>query len=543
MFPNPQALRCWTAKSPAVLANPSLLFSLCVIRPGSTREKYVLEQLDPPLKERFEVDSDDVLNANSEEDELQSPDIGLLNHKNAACVLSMLKTRYLAGKMYTMADPLLVAINPFKDLGNATKKWIDYYRTAPNIAETEPHVFRVARAALSNLEDYNKSQTIIVSGESGAGKTEATKQVMRYFASNGSGDSRIQEAIMAGNPLLESFGNAKTIRNNNSSRFGRFMQLTLSSEKGILYGAITNFLLEKVRLVSQEPNERSFHVLYQLLKGADDEMKSKYHLRKMEEYVFLTARSGGCFDIDGVDDKKDFEELKQCFAAMELPSENESSVYSILSGVLLIGNTKITPHEMQGVPDAAHVSTESLNILKEAGGLLFVDPTRLAQEVLRKHTKVGNQMLEGPRTFREADMMVKSVAKHVYDKLFGWLVGFLNKRIAPPGGFGVFMGMLDIFGFEVFEHNSLEQLLINITNEHLQKHFIDVVFETETKLYKNEGIPTESLVWTDNVQIMETLCGPRDSVFAIIEDICLGLRASDEVRSELHTALRAQRFA
>ncbi|CDJ58648.1 myosin A, putative [Eimeria maxima] len=523
-----QALRCWTSKSPAVAANPSLLFSLCVIRPGSTSEKYVLEQLDPPSKEMFEVDPDAVLNANSEEDELAASDIGLLSHKNVACVLSMLKTRYLAAKMYTMADPLLVAINPFQDLGNATKEWIDYYRNAPSTAQTEPHVFRVARQALANLEDYNKSQTIIVSGESGAGKTEATKQVMRYFAAASKGNNRIQEAIMAGNPLLEAFGNAKTIRNNNSSRFGRFMQLSLSSESGIQYGAITNFLLEKVRLVSQEPGERSFHVLYQLLKGADDEMRQRLHLRPIDQYTFLTARSGGCFDIEGVDDRSDFQELRESFVSMGLPSEDESTVFSILSGVLLIGNTKVASLEKQGMPDAAHVTGESLAVLKESASLLFVDPDKLAQNILRKQTKVGNQLLEGPRTYREADMMIKSVAKHVYDQLFAWLVRFLNKTIAPPGGFGVYMGMLDIFGFEVFEHNSLEQLLINITNEHLQKHFIDVIFETETKLYKSEGIPTEALVWTDNAEIMDTLCGPRDSVFAIIEDICLGLRASDE---------------
>ena len=517
-----------------MIANPSLLFSLCVIRPGSTREKYVLEQLDPPSREKFEVDPDCVLNANTEEDELAASDIGLLSHKNVACVLSMLKTRYLAGKMYTTADPLLVAINPFQDLGNATKEWMDYYRNAPSLAQTEPHVFRVARAALSNLEDYNRSQTIIVSGESGAGKTEATKQVMRYFAGASKGTNRIQEAIMAGNPLLEAFGNAKTIRNNNSSRFGRFMQLSISSDAGIKHGAITNFLLEKVRLVSQEPGERSFHVLYQLLKGADQEMISKYHLRPINQYVFLTARSGGCFDIEGIDDRQEFQELRQSFVSMGLPAEDESAVFSILSGVLLIGNTKITAQEKQGVPDAAHATGESLGILKEAASLLFVDAEALAHNILRKQTKVGNQLLEGPRTHREADMMIKSVAKHVYDRLFGWLVQFLNKAIAPPSGFNVFMGMLDIFGFEVFEHNSLEQLLINITNEHLQKHFIDIIFENETKLYKSEGIPTETLVWTDNAEIMDTLCGPRDSVFAIIEDICLGLRATDEVRLCVH---------
>ncbi|KAL8453554.1 hypothetical protein Emag_001773 [Eimeria magna] len=497
-----ERMLCWTNKSPTVAANPSLLFTLCVICPGSTRDNYVLEQIEPATKERFEVDPSAVLNANSEQEELLSDDIGLLSHKNVACVLSMLKRRYLAGKMYTMADPLLVAINPFKDLGNATPKWMQYYRSAPNARQTEPHVFRIAKCALANMEDYNKSQTIIVSGESGAGKTEATKQIMRYFASAGHDNNRIQEAIMAGNPLLEAFGNAKTIRNNNSSRFGRFMQLSVSSSRGITNGAISNFLLEKVRLVSQEPNERSFHVLYQLLKGADEDMRTQYHLRRMEEYVFLTERSGGCFDIEGVDDKEEFAELRKSFAAMGLPVEDESSVYSILSGVLLIGNARLSEKEMQGVPDAAFASGDTLGIIKEAAGLLFVDPSSLSHNVLRKQTKVGNQVLEGPRTYREAGMIIKSIAKHVYDRLFTWLVGFLNKTIAPSGGFGNFMGMLDIFGFEVFEQNSLEQLLINITNEHLQKHFIDVVFEIETKLYRSEGIPIEELVWTDNA-----LCG------------------------------------
>ncbi|XP_026193989.1 myosin-B/C [Cyclospora cayetanensis] len=521
-------MQCWTPEGPAVAANPSLLFSRCVICPGSTSDKYILEQINPPSRDVFEVDPSSVFNANSEEDELAMPDIGMLSHKNVACVLSMLKTRYQARKIYTLAEPLLVAINPFEDLGNTTQKWIDYYRTAPNCLETEPHVFRTARQALSNMEEYNRSQTIVVSGESGAGKTEATKQVMRYFAACSTGDNRIQEAIMAGNPLLEAFGNAKTIRNNNSSRFGRFMQLSISSSEGIMHGAISNFLLEKVRLVSQEPNERSFHIFYQLLKGADAGMRQQYHLRNLEDYAFLTARSGGCFDIPGVDDREDFQELRQSFASMGLSQEDESTVFSILSGCLLIGNAKVTSHEMQGVPDAAFVSAESLAAIKEAADLLFVNSSALVEHILQKQTKIGNQVLQGPRTFREADMMIKSVAKHVYDQLFAWLVRFLNKAIAPDGEFGVFMGMLDIFGFEVFEQNSLEQLLINITNEHLQKHFIDIVFEIETKLYQSEGVPTEALVWTDNVRIMETLCGSRDSVFAIIEDTCLGLRATDE---------------
>lgn len=524
-----QRILCWTGESPAVRDNPELLFSLCAITSASTKDTYVLESVDPPTKGTFEVDPSKVLNANTDSNPLKTPDIGLLTHKNVACVLSMLKERYKNGKIYTTADPLLVAVNPFKDLGNATDEWIEYYRDLPDITTAEPHVFKIARVALNNLEEYGNSQTIIVSGESGAGKTEATKHMMRYFAAASTRASRVQDAIMAGNPVLEAFGNAKTIRNNNSSRFGRFMKLEVSTAGGILSGEVTNFLLEKVRVVSQEPQERSFHIFYQLLKGADERMRETYRLRPMKEYKFLTERSGGCFDIKGVDDAQDFVEVRKSFASMNLSTEDESSVFSILSGVLLIGNTKIIAKDIQGVPDGASILPETSGILMESAELLFVDYEELVYRILKKETKVGNNMVEGPRTFREADMIIKSIAKHVYDQLFAWLVRYLNREIAPSKGFSGFIGMLDIFGFEVFELNSFEQLLINITNEHLQKHFIDVIFENETKLYRKEGIPTEALVWTDNMNIMNALCGPHNSVFSVIEDTCLGLRASDEV--------------
>ncbi|PHJ19041.1 myosin e [Cystoisospora suis] len=324
----PKGVKLWTDKAPAVQADPELCFALCLVLPESTDRSLKLRQLEPPpttaqAEQPFEVDLEDAFNANVGLDVSHIPDIGILPHKNCAAVLAFLKERYMMDSIYTTADPLLVAINPFRSLGNTSEKWLTRYHDAPDGDKLEPHVFKVARAALERLSGYQDSQTIIVSGESGAGKTEATKQIMTFFASSKGGgksaqslfftsylckfeasgsrsDQRIQDAVMAANPVLEAFGNAKTVRNNNSSRFGRFMQLQLGDTGGIRFGSVRNFLLEKVRVTSQEPEERSFHVFYQLVKGAPASKRDALGILPIEEYQYLKKNSGGCYECPGV---------------------------------------------------------------------------------------------------------------------------------------------------------------------------------------------------------------------------------------------------
>lgn len=526
-----QNFTVWTADCPAVEKDPSLGFAKCVVVGKSADgTKLVLEQVDPPGTGTFEVLEAEVFNANALLDPAQIDDIGYMPHTNVPCVLSLLKERFMQGLIYTTAVPLLVAVNPFKDLGNATDAWIRKYRDSSKPELLPPHVFKTARTALEDLEGYKKNQAIIVSGESGAGKTEATKQIMRYFASaSGAGDTRVQDTIMAGNPLLEAFGNAKTIRNNNSSRFGRFMMLEVSTDAGIQHGTVSNFLLEKVRVVSQEAQERSYHIFYQLIKGATDEMRRKYRLLSLRDYVYLNAHSGGCYDVPGIDDKKDFADVLASLDAIQVHGETRDSVFSILSGLLLVGNIQVQAQASQGVPDAAFLSPRDLGILEEASQLMRVDEAKLRRTLLVKETRVGAQVIEGLRTKEEAATSICSLSKNVYDKLFDWLVKQLNSLITSPTGISEFIGILDIFGFEVLEVNSLEQALINITNEYLQKHFVDVVFELETKLYQEEGVPTSALEYTDNLALVSTLCGKQESFFALLEDACLGLKSTDEV--------------
>lgn len=527
-----KAFYVWTSRAPAVQADRSLCFARCLVLPGSTATRLRCRQVDPqdPDQAVFEVSASEAYNVNCGIDPLNFPDIGMLPHTNDAAALDFLKQRFLKAQIYTEAKPLLVTINPFKDLKNATDQVIDVYRGAPDVDQLPPHVFTVARTALENLHAVQKSQTIIVSGESGAGKTEATKQIMRYLASGRGGgkDTRIQTAVLAANPVLEAFGNAKTVRNNNSSRFGRFMQLQVAAEGGIQYGSVKNFLLEKSRIVTQAPDERSYHIFYQLLKGADVNEREHWKLRSITSYNYVNNK---CLDVEGVDDKQDWLSVKESLVSMGINADTQKSIFSLVSGVLLLGNVEIAASSREGIPDAAHLTPEASATLRDACQLLFLDLPSVQQELLTKTRHAGGEAVRGPWRCTEAQVLRDSLAKAVFEKLFEWIVGQLNHAIAPINGFKSFLAVLDIFGFETFERNSLEQLLINITNEMLQKNFTDAVFTRETALYQEEGIATAVVIagleWTTNQALIDSLVAPRSSLMAALEDQCLAPGGTD----------------
>lgn len=518
----------WTDISPTLEGNSNSMFVKCVVQQGSTREKLIVVQIDPPGNgSPYEIPATHAWNCNSQTDPMSFGDIGLLNHTNIPCVLDFLKQRYMKNQIYTTAVPLIVAINPYKDLKNTTPEWIRKYRDTKDVTKLPPHVFTCAREALANLHGVNKSQTIIVSGESGAGKTEATKQIMRYFASSKGGnmDLRIQTAIMSANPVLEAFGNAKTIRNNNSSRFGRFMQMTISRDGGIKNGSVVAFLLEKSRILTQDDSERSYHIFYQLLKGADSSLKSKLGLKGINEYTLLNPKST---EVSGVDDKEDFRVVLESLKQMQLSDEQIETIFSILSGILTLGNVKIVEKTEAGLSDAAAIADSDMSTFKKACDLMFLDADKVKKELLIKVTVAGGNAIEGRWNRVDAEVLKSSLCKAMYEKLFLWIIKFLNSKIEPSGGFSTFMGMLDIFGFEVFKNNSLEQLFINITNEMLQKNFVDIVFERESKLYKEEGITTADLQYTSNKPVIDILTDKSRSILSCLEDQCLAPGGTDE---------------
>lgn len=523
-----KGFQIWTDMAPAVKAAPDIMFAKCVVQPGSVKEKLLCIQIEPPgNQDVFEIPQSNAWNCNSQIDPMTYGDIGMLPHSNVPCVLDFLRHRYMNNQIYTTADPLVVAINPFKDLGNTSSSWIEKYRDASDHTKLAPHVFYTSRVALDNLHSIKKSQTIIVSGESGAGKTEATKQMMRYFAAakGGTMDLTIQQAIMAANPVLEAFGNAKTIRNNNSSRFGRFMQLEVGKGGGIKYGFVLAFLLEKSRVLTQDESERSYHIFYQMCKGMPAELRKKYRVRDLAEYKYINPK---CHTAPGIDDKEEYEQVTQSFKSMKIKAEDVDCIWELVSGVLLLGNVVVTGKQEAGVHDAACIEGEAQNIFEEACNLLKIDPVETKNELIIKTTYAGNNRIEGRWSQEDGDMLKSSLAKAIYEKLFMYIIKELNKNIGPPNGFECFMGMLDIFGFEVFKNNSLEQLFINITNEMLQKNFVDIVFERESRLYREEGVSTAVLQYTSNAHVIECLTAKGASVLSTLEDQCLAPGGADE---------------
>ncbi|KAL8425451.1 hypothetical protein Efla_006850 [Eimeria flavescens] len=519
-------LEVWSAAAPAVRKDPDLMFALCTVQLGSTPDKGALLNVIA-LLQLFEVPAAQLFNANTNLDPMSYTDIGTIPHQNIPCVLDFLRIRYLNKVMYTSVEPLIVAVNPFQDLKNGTAEVIAQYRDAADSEKLPPHVFQISRRAVDNLHGLRKSQTIVVSGESGAGKTETTKQLMKYFASARSGnlDTRIQQAIMAANPVLEAFGNAKTVRNNNSSRFGRFMQLDVAKEGGIRHGSIVAFLLEKSRILTQDRDERSYHIFYQMLKGSTPQMRERYKLLDYSKYQFLNPH---CVDAPGVDDIAEFEAVVKAFESMGLKEEQRHTIWSLVSGVLLLGNVKTVGKKEGGVDNAAAIAGESANVLRDACDLLFLDCSRVLTELTIKVTYAGNNKIEGRWTVEDSDMLRGSLAKAMYEKMFLWIIQALNSNIEPKEGFQTFMGLLDIFGFEVFQNNSLEQLFINITNEMLQHTFTDVVFSRESALYKSEGITAKEIEFTSNNDVISVSTDKANSVLSILEDQCLAPGGTDE---------------
>lgn len=522
-----KGLTVWCDMAPAVKKDPGLLYAKCLVLPGSTPQKIKLRQVEPadPEQIMFEAPQQNVYNCNTNIDPLVYPDIGMIPHTNSAAVLDFIHQRFQKGFIYCTADPLLLAVNPFKNLGNATEEVIRQYRDIVDHTKLPPHVFATAREALENLHTVKKSQTIIVSGESGAGKTEATKQVMRYFAAarGGAADLRIQRAVLAGNPVLEAFGNAKTIRNNNSSRFGRFMQLQVGVGGGIEYGYVKNFLLEMSRIVKQEGAERNYHIFYQVLKGLDAAEKNNYKVGAAAGYKCINPAS---LDAPGIDDVADMKEVKESLRSMGLGGAQIQEIFKVVSAVMHLSNVQVGEGSKSGVSDAAKIMNPE--VFKVACDLLQIEPNRAMSGLTDKITTVQGKDIQGVFTKAECEVLINSMGKAVYNSLFNWIVEQLNKGIKPPEGFTLFMGMLDIFGFEVFANNSLEQFFINVTNEMLQKNFVDVVFDRELKLYRSEGISAADLKWTTNAPIIQLLCAKKGSIVTILEDTCLGPAPDDK---------------
>jgi myosin I len=447
--------------------------------------------------------------------EIGVSDLTLLSKVSNEAINDNLKKRFEGAEIYTYIGHVLVSVNPFRDLGIYTDQVLDSYR-GKNRLEVPPHVFAIAEASYYNMKAYKENQTTIISGESGAGKTEAAKRIMQYIANvsgGGSGEiQQIKDMVLATNPLLESFGNAKTLRNNNSSRFGKYLQIHFNGQGEPVGADITNYLLEKTRVVGQITNERNFHIFYQFTKGASQAYRQTFGVQTPETYIY-TSRSK-CMNVDGIDDVADFKETLEAIRTIGLSQDEQDSIFRMLAAVLWTGNLVFKED------DSGYAAVSDQSVVDFLAYLLEVEPKQLVKAItIRVLTPRNGEVIESPANVAQAIATRDALAKAIYNNLFDWIVERVNKSLKARQTTSNTIGILDIYGFEIFEKNSFEQLCINYVNEKLQQIFIQLTLKTEQEEYAREQIKWTPIKYFDNKVVCDLIESTRPAgIFSSMND-------------------------
>eukprot|EP00397_Hematodinium_sp_SG-2012_P000521 GEMP01000522.1.p1 GENE.GEMP01000522.1~~GEMP01000522.1.p1 ORF type:complete len:1700 (+),score=383.46 GEMP01000522.1:143-5242(+) len=492
-------------------------------------------------------------------------DLTQLTHLHEPAVLHSLQMRFDTDKIYTFTGPILIAVNPFKNIhGIYDLETLKSFITT-RVVQQKPHVFSIANSAFRGVCDRQTAQTVLISGESGAGKTETTKFVMKFLALAGAGEegvTQVERQVLESNPLLEAFGNARTLRNDNSSRFGKFIELQFMPVKkqakieegqpGVhnrLCGArIHTYLLERVRITEQQEGERNYHVFYQLCAGAAAfaSEKQEYHfpqiikssaapdekkmiidmkgLRDHSNFRFLNFSS--CYALKDVDDVEQFERTISAMKTIGIqPSEIQNIMYCT-SAVLNLGNSELVAPP--GNSEGSSISAASRKDFDTVAELIGKKPEELESALCHKTIVTREGRLRSPIKIAEACDGRDALARNLYGLMFLRIVARANETIGFLENVSLFVGVLDIFGFECFKVNSFEQLCINFTNERLQQFFNNFVFKLEEKLYQEEGIPWDPLDFPDNEDSVNLLGVARTGIFAMLDEECVVPQGSDQ---------------
>ncbi|KAI4839781.1 myosin B [Plasmodium brasilianum] len=506
----------WTHKSPNINLYPDIIFFKCLVT-SIEGENYKLKEILPETNSEYIVKKEHLFNCNKMVN-INSHRLNDMVHQNSAEVLNTLALRYEKNYIYTIAEPMLISINPYQLIDVN----MNDYKTM-NTHELPPHVYTYAKDAMLDFINTKNSQSIIISGESGSGKTEASKLVIKFYLSGVKENNDISKTLWDSNFILEAFGNAKTIKNNNSSRYGKYIKIQLDENQNIVSSCIEIFLLEKIRVVSQENEERSYHIFYEILRGMSEEMKNKYNIKSEDEYKYISNKS---ITIQEIDDVKDFEKLMNSFDKMNM-SDIRDDLFLVLSGLLLLGNIAFDEIEKGGKSNCSELNDANLKIVNETSNLLGIEYENLRNGLLFSEKNIANQRIEIPLSVEESLSICRSISKDIYNKIFEFITKKINVFLSNNKELESFIGILDIFGFEIFLKNSLEQLLINIANEEIHNIYLFVVYEKESKLYKEEGIASDSVKYTTNESIIDLLRG-KTSIISILEDACLAPGKKDE---------------
>ncbi|XP_076267084.1 dilute class unconventional myosin isoform X2 [Rhynchophorus ferrugineus] len=454
-------------------------------------------------------------------------DLTSLSYLHEPGVLYNLQVRFSQRRdIYTYCGIVLVAINPYDELPIYDVDTIQTYR-GQAMGDLDPHIFAVAEEAYTKLEREQKDQSIIVSGESGAGKTVSAKYAMRYFATVGGNatETQVERKVLASSPIMEAIGNAKTTRNDNSSRFGKFIELQFNKQFNISGASMRTYLLEKSRVVFQAPDERNYHVFYQLC-SARDRLK---HLCLDHQNTFHYLNQGSSPEVHGIDDLSEFEETQNALKLLGFSDDDQQNIFKVLAGILHLGNIKFKPCliKVENEQDQEGCTIPSSDKhLKILSNLLELDQEELSQWLVTRKIVSMRDVYYKPMSTEDAAFARDALAKHIYAELFNWIVLIINKALESSTPSHKFIGVLDIYGFETFETNSFEQFCINYANEKLQQQFNLHVFKLEQEEYIKEGIEWKMIDFYDNqpcIDLIETKLGVLD----LLDEECKMPRGSD----------------
>ncbi|XP_053720277.1 myosin-4-like isoform X2 [Synchiropus splendidus] len=459
-------------------------------------------------------------------------DMAMMTHLNEAAVLYNLKERYAAWMIYTYSGLFCVTVNPYKWLPVYNQEVVVAYRGKKR-QEAPPHIFSISDNAYQFMLTDRENQSILITGESGAGKTVNTKRVIQYFATiAGTGDRKkeaassgklqgnLEDQIISANPLLEAFGNAKTVRNDNSSRFGKFIRIHFGTSGKLASADIETYLLEKSRVTFQLSAERSYHIFYQIMSNKKPELiKTLLITTNPYDYPFV---SQGEISVASIDDSDELLATDSAIQTLGFSGDERVGIYKLTGAVMHYGNMKFKQkqREEQAEPDGTEVADK-------AAYLMGLNSADLLKALCYPRVKVGNEYVTKGQTVQQVYNSIGALAKSVYEKMFLWMVLRINQMLDTKQPRQFFIGVLDIAGFEIFDYNSLEQLCINFTNEKLQQFFNHHMFVLEQEEYKKEGIEWKFIDFGMDLAACIELIEKPMGIFSILEEECMFPKASD----------------
>ncbi|XP_032436472.1 unconventional myosin-Ig [Xiphophorus hellerii] len=455
--------------------------------------------------------------------EFGKSDFVLLDEVTMEQFMENLKLRFEKGRIYTYIGEVVVSVNPYREMDIYGKDAIDAYR-GRELYENPPHLYAVSDAAYKAMKRRAKDTCIVISGESGAGKTEASKYIMQYIAAITNPSQRaevesVKNVLLKSNCVLEAFGNAKTNRNDNSSRFGKYMDINFNFNGDPTGGHINNYLLEKSRVVQQQEGERNFHSFYQLLRGGCEETLKSLHLEN--DAALYTYTREGAATATSNNDRSSHKAVMSALEVIGFSKEEITTIYQILAAILLLGNV-----EFGSEGESVQIlGQDTVNHISE---LTATDPDSVAKGLLfRTVATGGGEVIEKGHTEKDACFGRDAFAKALYERLFGWIVSRINSIIEVKNynpvlhGKNTVIGVLDIYGFEIFDNNSFEQFCINYCNEKLQQLFIELILQQEQEEYQREGITWQHIDYFNNQIIVDLVEQQHKGILSILDEACL----------------------